>query len=305
MKPFLIFACCCLFVIRGWSQQNPPAEALPAVLAFELAEYRAKREEGVKRLAESAKAQLLAIQQAQMQAGNLEATNAVTKAMAQLPITSPEKADPPAGVPTAAVSALKDHANKVFAGISGLNAQFVPRLEKVKTELLKSGDVAGANAADAKVRELKEEALKLTPPKTPAGRKPEAEESFTVEALIDGGTELHITKEGIYWMVPGGEAKPGLHEGSNEATYVNGSRWKPKWRVKGDRGPDTSDVYLITTTSPKLVVETVNVSRERFGKHESRTPVANSIKEDHFVVTIRDPEGGSRWYKLRIKAVKE
>ena len=178
------------------------------MLAFELAEYRAKREEGVKRLAESAKAQLLAIQQAQMQAGNLEATNAVTKAMAQLPITSPEKADPPAGVPTAAVSALKDHANKVFAGISGLNAQFVPRLEKVKTELLKSGDVAGANAADAKVRELKEEALKLTPPKTPAGRKPEAEESFTVEALIDGGTELHITKEGIYWMVPGGEAKP-------------------------------------------------------------------------------------------------
>jgi len=51
------------------------------------------------------------------------------------------------------------------------------------------------------------------------------------------------------------------------------------------------------------MAETVNVSRERFGRNETRTPVLTSIKDDHFVVTIRDPEGGSRWYKLRIKSV--
>lgn len=301
MKTLFVALLCILplFVVRG--QQTAASNVLPASLAFELAEYTAKRSEGVKKLAEIAKNELLAIQQQAMKAGNLEATNAITLAVAQLPITSHEKATPPEGVPPAAVKAMKDHATKVFAGISGLNAQFIPRIEKVKSELLKSGDIAGANAAASKAQELKDEVEKLAPTKTAAGGK--AEESFTVEALIDGGSELHITKEGLYWMVPGTEAKPGLHEGSNEATYVNGSRWKPKWRVKGDRGPDTSDVYLIKTTSPKLVAETVKVSRERFGKNESRTPVATSIKDDHFVVTIRDPEGGSRWYKLRIKSV--
>ena len=160
-----------------------------------------------------------------------------------------------------------------------------------------------ANAADAKVKELRDEVQLLTPSKAGTNGKAEVADSFTVEALIDGNTELHITKDGIYWMVPGGEAKPGLHEGSKEATYVNGSRWKPLWRVKGDRGPDTSDIFPIKSTSPKLVAETVLVSEKRFGKNETRTPVASSIKEDHFVVTIRDPEGGSRWYKIRIKSV--
>ena len=103
--------------------------------------------------------------------------------------------------------------------------------------------------------------------------------------------------------MPGGEAKPGLHEGSKEATYVNGKRWKPVWRVEGTRGPDTCEVFPIKTTSPKLVAETLLVSKERFGKNEQRTPIQTSIKDDHFVVTIRDPEGGSRWYKIRIKSV--
>lgn len=289
-----------LCAVHGQAATN---NVQPAALAFELAEYTAKRNEGLKKLTEMAKAELLVIQQQVMKAGDLEATNAITKAISQLPVTSHEEAVLPEGVPPTVVKIMKDHATKVFAGISGLNAQFIQRLEKVKSDLLKSGDIAGANTAASKAQELKDEAEKLAPPKTPAGGKVEVEESFTVEALIDGGSELHITKDGLYWMVPGTEAKPGLHEGSNEATYINGSRWKPKWRIKGDRGPDTSDVYQIKTTSPKLVAETVNVSRERFGKNENRTPVATSIKDDHFVVTIRDPEGGSRWYKLRIKAV--
>ena len=283
--------------------QQPAKEIIPASLALELVEYEAKRKEGVGRLADEATTQLGVVLKTQMSEGKLEAANAINKAIASLPITTHEKANLPDGLPAAAVSVLKEHAQKTFAGIHGLNQLYIPKLEKVKVELLKSGDLAGANLTEAKIRGLREEAETLVPVKIPSGKQEEIADSFTVEALIDGGTQLHVTKEGIYWMVPGGEAKPGLHEGSKEATYVNGSRWKPVWRLAGTRGPDTCEVYPIKTTSPKLVAETVLVSKERFGRNEQRTPIQTSVKDDHLVVTIRDPEGGSRWYKIRIKSV--
>ncbi|WP_294382354.1 hypothetical protein [Prosthecobacter sp.] len=312
MKSFFIPCATLLLSCMASAQQTPPGQAaakespkvvLPAALALEIAEYDAKRDEGLGRLKSQAKTQLEEVLKDQMQAGKLEEANAINQLIATLPVTSPEKANPPEKLPSAAVTVLKDHVNKAFAGICGLNQLFIPRLDKVKVDLLKLGDLAGANATEAKIRELREETDLLSPPKQTPGGREESVTEFTVEALIDGGSQLHVTKEGIYWMVPGGEAKPGKHEGANEATYVNGSRWKPNWRLEGDRGPDTSDVYAIKTTAPKVIVETVSVSKKRFGKNETRTPVVSSVKDDHFVVTIRDPEGGSRWYKLRIKAV--
>lgn len=302
MKKFTFLPVFLILVTAAISQQAGK-EALPAALAFEMAEYETKRTEGLNRLKELAKAQLQVVLKDQMSEGKLEEANAINKVVAALPITTQENATPPARLPSMAAVVLKDHTSKVFAGISGLNNQFIPRLDKVKVELLKSGDLDGANAADVKIRELREEAAKLVPPKLAPGARQETVENFTVEAQIDGNTELHVTKEGIYWTVPGGEAKPGLHDGANEPTYVNGARWKPKWRAQGTRGPDTSEVYPVKTTSPKLMAETMLVSSERFGKNENRTPIATSVKEDHFVVTIRDPEGGSRWYKIRIKSV--
>lgn len=310
MKTFLIPCAIVLFsCIAAAQQATTPQTAsaqvtrvvLPAALALEIAEYNAKRTEGLGRLKDQAKAQLEEVLKSQMQAGNLEEANAINKLIAALPVTSPEKADPPEKLPSAGVMVLKDHVGRTFAGICGLNQQFIPRLDKVKVDLLKLGDLAGANATEAKIRELREEAELLVPPKKATGNKDEPVTEFTVEALIDGGSQLHITRDGIYWMVPGGEAKPGKHEGANEGTYVNGSRWKPTWRLEGDRGPDTSDVYPIKTTAPKVIVETVSVSKTRFGRNETRTPIVSTVKDDHFVVTIRDPEGGSRWYKLRIK----
>jgi len=150
MKILFVLLSSILPICAVHGQEAEKKELPPAVLSFELAEYTAKRNDGVKRLGEAAKAELLAIQQQQMKEGNLEATNAITKAIALLPITSPEKAIPPDGIPPAAVKTMKDHTMKVFAGITGLNAQFIPRLDKVKSDLLKSGDIAGANAAAAK-----------------------------------------------------------------------------------------------------------------------------------------------------------
>ncbi len=286
----------------GHSQQATSTEAMPLILVRELEQYTEKRTDGIKKLTDATKVELMAIQQKQMSEGNLEATNAMTKAIEYLPIDSLDKATPLEGIPPAAQKVMAEHATKVFAGISGLNLQFISRLEKVKLELLKSGNVAGANTVAAQVQKLMDESKTLVPPKSPVGAKTKTATNFTVEALIDGNSELHITKEGLYWMVPGSEAKPGLHEGAKEPTYVNGSRWRPKWRVDGDRGPDTSDIYPFQINSLDLVVETENVSQKRNGKNEKRSAINSKMKGENFVVTIPDPEGGSRWYKLRIKA---
>jgi hypothetical protein len=286
----------------GHGQQAASTASMPPILVSEVEEYTAKRTEGINKLTDVTKAELLAIQEKQMSEGNLEATNAITKAIKHLPIDSMDKAKPLDGIPPSAQKVMTDHASKVFAGISGLNLQFISRLEKVKLEVLKSGNVAGANSVAAQIQKLKNESDKLIVPKTPVGAKKETETNFTVEALIDGNSELHITREGLYWMVPGGMAKPGLHEGAKESTYINGSRWKPKWRVEGERGPDTSDIYPFPINSLKLVVETENVAQKRSGKNENRSPITTKMKGETFVVTIPDPEGGSRWYKLRIKA---
>lgn len=312
MRTLLHFIFLVLTVGLSWSQQPavaPKSPALPAPLAAEVGEYTTKRTEGLTRLTQMARTQVEAARQEQMKAGNLDAANATTQALASLSTSSPEQSVvPPANTPVPVVSILKDHATKVAAGIVGLNRLFIPRFEKVKVELLKAGDLAGANAADAKVKALQAEFEKLSPPKAPpatSGDKSEAPAtSFTVEALIDGSSELHVTREGILWMVVGAAAKPGLHGGGNEGTYVNGTRWKPKWALKGDRGPDSSDVFPLKTTAPRLVSETLQVTKERFGKPlNGVTPVVTKVKDDHFVVTIPDPEMGSRWYKLRITAV--
>jgi len=302
MKSFFPFSLLLLLVLQAMAQPGGQG-SFSAILASELAAYKEMREGGIARLREGAKTQLLAVQKDQMKIGDLEAANAIGKAIESLAATTLEHTDAPGDLPPAAAAVLRDFSSKVSAGISGLNNQYIARLEKLKSDSLKAGDLSGANAVDAKIREFREEVAKMAATKTIPGAKPEAVEEFTVEALIDGNSELHVTKEGIFWVLSGSEAKPGLHEGANEATYVNDRRWKPKWHREGERGPDSSDAFAIKTTAPKLAAETLAVSTKRFGKNEPSTPVSSSIKGDHFVVTIRDPEGGSRWYKIRIKSV--
>lgn len=296
MKIFYILSLLIQLVTVGYSQQ---ASTLDSVLA----EYKAKKSEGIKRLADAAKDELGRIQKAQMQSGRLPEANAISAAILKLPITTPEGAIPPDGLPAEAIVVLRDHTFKVFAGITGLNKIFIPRFDKLKDMLLKAGDLNGANSALTKAKELADENIGLSPANVLTARGETPAQPITVEALIDGNTELHITSEGLYWSQAGGQAKPGLHEGKNEPTYVNGSRWKPKWRTKGSAGPDVCEVYAISTTAPNLTFETVQISDERFGKNEPRTPVSGAVKDNHYIITIKDPENGSRWYKLRINSV--
>jgi hypothetical protein len=122
-----------------------------------------------------------------------------------------------------------------------------------------------------------------------------------VEAYIDGNTTLHVTPAGIYWKSHGA-AKPGKHDGRDEATYVNGQEWKPKWGQPGDRGDDQSDGFRLALGSVRdLEVEVVACGREKGGTGiEQRDPVTGAMTGEEYVVTIKDGQSGARWYRLKI-----
>jgi hypothetical protein len=65
----------------------------------------------------------------------------------------------------------------------------------------------------------------------PAGKEADTlpPSAIVIEALIDGQSELRVTKDSLYWIHTGASAKPGRHEKANEPTYVNGKPWMPVW----------------------------------------------------------------------------
>ena len=301
----------CLLICGLLLGRASHAELKAQSLADLNTEYSAKRTAGLNGLNENARLQLEAVKKAQMATGNLAGANATNTAVAGLATTAGNPAVAPdttaEGLPPQAGSILADHSAKVCAGVVGLDKLYIPKYEALKVALLQSGNLDAANAAAAKATQLNEEITTLTPlaaAKSKPGKNATPEKTLTVEGYVDGNTELHITKEGIFWAVVGGESKVGMNDGAKEASFVNGSRWKPKWRTPGDHGPDMSDVFPIATQSPDLIAETASVSRERFGKDSPRTPISTSVTGDHFVISIKDPENGAMWYKIRIKSAK-
>ncbi len=125
----------------------------------------------------------------------------------------------------------------------------------------------------------------------------------TIEALVDGPSTLHFTKTGFFWQNEG-NAKPGRHDAHNEPTYVNSRPWTPKWRKpEKERGDDTSDTFPWVIGSLELECELVAVTRERGGSGiEKRTPLERKRDGGEYTVRIPDPEGGSRWYRIVVRA---
>jgi len=78
---------------------------------------------------------------------------------------------------------------------------------------------------------------------------PNVTNQVTILAYVDGPSDLHVTRQGMYWF-NGINAKPGRHEGHNDPTYVNGTPWFPKWgKPQEDRGVDKSAIYPIKLES--------------------------------------------------------
>jgi hypothetical protein len=133
------------------------------------------------------------------------------------------------------------------------------------------------------------------------GPAPARGEQVFVEALIDGDSELHLSRKGFFW-VSGRAAKPGKHGGRDEPTYINDKKWLPVWGKPGeDQGPDRSQTYPFPLGRLGFDVEIANISQSRGGPGgEPRDPVSVRCRIDEQVIFIPDTQEGSRWYTLRL-----
>ena len=124
---------------------------------------------------------------------------------------------------------------------------------------------------------------------------------LVIEVLVDGDSELHITPDGLYW-VSGKWAKPGRHEGRNEATYVNGKAWYPKWGSQSEGGPDQTAVYPMRVALDRLrslQLLSVGTSRDSTGI-EQRERISLARQGNEIVIRIPDSDPGSRWYRFEL-----
>jgi hypothetical protein len=128
-----------------------------------------------------------------------------------------------------------------------------------------------------------------------------AKGEIQILALVDGIVELHVTATGIHW-VNGMYAKPGQHGRQNVPTYVNGTPWFPKWgQPEKNRGLDRSEPFPLPVPSLNLALELIAVGEKPDATEiEPRSPITLQRAGDAVIVTIPDPEWGSRWYHFAL-----
>lgn len=126
-----------------------------------------------------------------------------------------------------------------------------------------------------------------------------APQTITIQAYVDGPSELHVKAEGVYW-INGDNAKPGRHDGAKFPTYVNGQPWFPLWhKQREDRGVDTSFTHVIASPSLDFDLKLVSVG---YTKGDTgvvkRSPLQEGMEGGEYVVHIPDPQPGAMWYKF-------
>ncbi|WP_146850614.1 hypothetical protein [Brevifollis gellanilyticus] len=127
-------------------------------------------------------------------------------------------------------------------------------------------------------------------------------QTFVIEALIDGPSELRVKKNGIYW-VNGPNAKPGRHNGQEFPTFVDGKPWRPNWKEsRGDRGNDKSATRSVDRIDPtKIEFKLVMVSFKRDGTGiEKRDAIKAALAGEEYSIEIPDLQSGSRWYRFEL-----
>jgi len=122
---------------------------------------------------------------------------------------------------------------------------------------------------------------------------------LTVQAYVDGPSELHVTPEGVYW-INGPNAKPGRLDGANFPTYINGEAWFPLWHnMRQDRGVDKSFRHVIHSDSLEFDFKLISVGYTKDdGGMVRRSPVMSEMEGADYVIHIPDPEPGAMWYKF-------
>lgn len=134
---------------------------------------------------------------------------------------------------------------------------------------------------------------------------PEFQRTITIEAFVDGDSELHVRSNGMQWTHKQSIAsKPGKHSDGtgNEATYVNGRPWFPKWNNSRPTGKDESDFYpLRLAPDARYLVEVVAIGQRRGANTvERRDEIRVSTNNGTGIIEIPDSQNGPRWYRLKI-----
>jgi hypothetical protein len=134
-------------------------------------------------------------------------------------------------------------------------------------------------------------------------------DGFTIEADIDGGSELHIMPYGIYWKQLGsyGAEKPGRSNGTNLPTYLDGAAWMPSWgKPKETRSDDRTGVLFMPIGRADMEFTLLAVGGNSKVKDpgtitgiERRDPVTSATRDGEQVVSIPDTQGGDKWYRIR------
>jgi hypothetical protein len=128
---------------------------------------------------------------------------------------------------------------------------------------------------------------------------------LTVQAYVDGPSELHVTTEGVYW-VNGKNGKPGRLDGKNYPTYVNGVTWMPVWHFRNqERGQDQSLVHIVHSASVDFDFKLISVGYTKDDPETvKRSPITAQKEATEYVVQIPDPEPGAMWYKFTLTPQK-
>ncbi len=186
-------------------------------------------------------------------------------------------------------------------GVKAINQKFLQKFAEEKQRFFQAGDLENAKKMDTAIQNLEAEDHYMQ--RTSPIRNGRVPASLTVEALIDGSDEFHVTDDGVYW-VSYSAAKPGRHNGQDEPTYLNGEEWKPRWEDnRKDRGRDASATKRFEMLPDLLQYELLAIGTHAGAKGiENRSPISNRYDEDdeRYIVNIPDGEGSSRWYRFRL-----
>ncbi len=129
---------------------------------------------------------------------------------------------------------------------------------------------------------------------TPTPTPPPENSSLTFRAYIDGIDNIHIQGnrlwyEHLLW------AKPGLQNGNNFLTTINGEDWQPTWQ-EDTSNKFTADEPLIQTDEGFFYTVDVLEGRGIVGLIQ----IPNSGNDYETIVYVYDNGGGAGWYEFTV-----
>jgi hypothetical protein len=136
--------------------------------------------------------------------------------------------------------------------------------------------------------------------------------ALTVQALIDGRSQLVVREDSVYWhhldfAAPGRWLDPETQTAHDEPTYLNGGAWYPLWPDQPDRenrdcGCDSSSAGGNPPLAQQSQTAEVSIEQGRGQVAIVQQPEAGN--DFTLIVEFDDnPQGGAYWYEVTLQYV--